>query len=271
MLVLPKKILKRLNRTYTERAYSLNLPTNPVVEDIFLVSYPKSGNTWLRFLLANTLKLHYKIEREVNFFTVQDIIPGLKGSRSLRPEGPFGRTDLPRIIKSHAPYNLHYHRSILLVRDPRDVIVSYYWYQKNYQRIPEALTLSEFVRDPKFGIKAWLTHTESWLFSIKEGQIVQVFLYEDFLSDPSAQMSRLMDLLGIRVENEVIEKAIELSSVENMRASEMKHASTYLVKTQKVSFVRQAKAAKGEGLSESDRQYIEEVTRDVAQLLGYNY
>ncbi|WP_043995868.1 sulfotransferase domain-containing protein, partial [Microcystis aeruginosa] len=191
ILTLPSRIAKKIK-------YGRSLHKNHVVEDVFLVSYPKSGNIWLRFLIANAIKVHYRIDQDVNFFTILGIIPSPRGKINLQPTGPFGRTDLPRIIKSHSAYNPYYYRVILLVRDPRDVMVSYYHYLKGLKQISEATTISELIRDDKYGIMSWVKHSKSWYFDHNPAsQRIKIFRYEDFLEDTKLQLFLLMESLGM--------------------------------------------------------------------------
>jgi hypothetical protein len=264
ILTLPSRIAKKIK-------YWRSLHKNHVVEDIFLVSYPKSGNTWLRFLIANAIKVHYKIDQDVNFFTIQGIIPSPRGKINLLPTGPFGRTDLSRIIKSHSAYHPYYFRVIYLVRDPRDVMVSYYHYLKRLKQISEATTISELIRDDKYGIMSWVKHSKSWYFNHNpSSQRIKIFRYEDFLEDTKLQLFLLMEYLGIIMDNASLEEAITLSSKERMKASELKHVSFNLV-NEKMSFVRQGLANHGRNLSDSDRKLIDDSSRDVASLMGYNF
>lgn len=264
ILTLPSRIAKKIK-------YGRSLHKNHVVEDVFLVSYPKSGNTWLRFLIANAIKVHYRIDQDVNFFTIEGIIPSPRGKINLQPTGPFGRTDLSRIIKSHSAYHPYYYRVILLVRDPRDVMVSYYHYLKGLKRISEATTISELIRDDKYGIMSWVKHSKSWYFDHNPaGQRIKIFRYEDFLEDTKLQLFLLMEYLGIIMDNGSLEEAITLSSKERMKASELKHASLNLV-NEKMSFVRQGLANRGRDLSDSDRKFVEDSSQDIAGLLGYNF
>lgn len=260
--------LERRRRFYNER-----LPANNTTDDIYLVSYPKSGNTWLRFLIANAIKIHYGIDREVNFFTIQDIIPGIGKSRNIRAAGLFGRPDLPRILTSHSDYNPYFMRVIFLVRDPRDVIISHYYYAKARKSIPESMKLSQFIRDEKYGPVAWLRHTESWYSpgAASPEQRIVLFKYEDFLKDTYSQLDRLTNLIGIPVTGDSVKRAVELSSKEKMRDSERKHMSTYRVRHQKTAFVRKGKATGGQELDEAGRQYVENITRPAASLLGYGF
>src|SRR2546423_7743737 len=88
--------------------------------DVFLVSYPRSGNTWLRFLVANALRP----EEQATFATVGDVVPDIYDvtNRDLL------RLPDPRILKSHEPVDERYRRVAYLVRNPADVALSYYHY-----------------------------------------------------------------------------------------------------------------------------------------------
>lgn len=258
ILSLPSKVIKKIK-------YSRSLPRNHVVEDVFLVSYPKSGTTWLRFLIANAIKVHYQIDQEVNFFTLLRIIPPARGNINLRQEGSFGRADLPRIITSHSAYNPYYYRVIWLVRDPRDVMVSYYYYLRALNRISDNISITQFIRHQKYGIKNWEMHTKSWCSNnLGDGQIVKILRYEDFLSDTKFQLSSLMQCFGINMDEKSLEEAIILSSKERMKDLEKRHRSINFM-------VRQGIASRGQELSEDDKKFIEDHTRDLAQLLGYKF
>ena len=70
-----------------------------------------------------------------------------------------------------------------------------------------------------------------------------------------------MSLIGISLTSDELAKAVELSSIEQMKKSENAHMSTYLVRNQEVAFVRKAKATLGSELLVEDKRYIEELTK----------
>lgn len=248
-----------------------SLPVDHKASDIFLVSFPKSGNTWLRFLTASLIKVQRQIQRDINFFNIQEYVPDIHISRNIGSDGIFGQPDLPRIIKSHAEYNPYYNRVVLLVRDPKDALVSYYFYLRERNKIPVDLNISSFLRSSKYGARAWRRHAESWYLTFKQGQNIQVFKYEDLLSNPEESSIKLMDLLGIPITQEEVALALSLSSKERMRESEQKHRSTYITQTQKTSFVRKDDVIRGKELSLEDKSYIKNETQDIAGMLGYSH
>lgn len=272
------QLTKFLQKTILEKKYLRALPNNHLYEDIFLVSYPKSGNTWLRFLIANAIKAHYKIDRKVNFFTINDIIPQVvlnkqksKQSNQFRTEGIFGRNELPRIIKSHSEYNPYYERVILLIRDPRDVIPSYFDHLRKNNIISNNLNISDFIKHKRYGICSWYKHTNSWLINSKGNQNLQFFYYEDFLENPYNTLNRLMTLFGINLDEKALKQAIESSSREKMMELEKDTHSNYWTQIEQKSFVNSFKIPGGKKLNYKDKRYIEDYTKVLAEQLGYKY
>ncbi len=88
-----------------------NLAVYP--DDTFIVSYPRSGNTWARFLVANPVYA----EQPVTFANIERLIPDCEAMASRYVK----RVPRPRIIKSHEYFDPRYKRVIYIVRDPRDV------------------------------------------------------------------------------------------------------------------------------------------------------
>lgn len=99
-------------------------------DDIFLVSYPKSGNTWLRFLVAN-----YFVgdQLTVDLRNIEIIVPDIYVHNIYY----FEKLKGPRIIKSHELFDPRYGKTIYIVRDPRDVALSYWHFQIKKKLIPK--------------------------------------------------------------------------------------------------------------------------------------
>src|SRR5581483_8943536 len=90
-------------------------------DDMLLVSFPRSGNTWLRVLLANLLR-----PEPVTLTTIEQVVPDVYANA----DADLLRVPRPRILKSHEPFDARYGRVVYLVRHPVDVAVSFYHFQR---------------------------------------------------------------------------------------------------------------------------------------------
>jgi Sulfotransferase domain len=108
-------------------------------DDTFIVSYPRSGNTWTRFLVANLL---FPGE-PVSFANIERLIPDAEAQSSRYMK----RLPGPRLIKSHQYFDHRYPKVLYIVRDPRDVAASYYNFSRKYRHIEDNYPLERYIGD----------------------------------------------------------------------------------------------------------------------------
>ena len=205
--------------------------------DLFLVSYPKSGNTWMRFLLANLLKSTGLDDdgQPIDFHTAINYIPEYELHTN-----EVNRAPRPRILKSHAPYDNTFPKAAYLVRDPRDVYVSYFHYMK--KRLPQETDFSTFLRKQDLHPCHWHEHVAGWI----DQDNVMVIRYEDMLKDTPGELRRLIDFWGQKsFTNKQIDRAVAASSFNSMRSLEQKNGRPFLNEQharQSTPFMRSGKA-----------------------------
>jgi len=199
-----------LNLHYPARAL-LILP-----DDIFLVSFPKSGNTWTRFLLAN---LRFPGE-PATWANIDRLVPDPRGTA----KRDFDRMPRPRIIKSHECFDPRYPRVIYIVRDPRDVAVSQYHYHRKLMRIEDDSPIENFVTRFLAGETcphgSWGQNVVSWLATSEKDPRFLLLRYEDMIADTARELTKIAAFLGIASNPEQIAQAVERSSVDHMRQLE---------------------------------------------------
>jgi hypothetical protein len=176
-------------------------------EDVFLVSFPRSGNTWLRYLLT---LLHpgagSEGERDIH-----RVIPNLDQKPDLT------RTPKPRVIKTHSTFRKRFPRVIYLLRDGRDATYSYYVFcQKEFAYTG---SFCEFLRNQPFPPSRWHEHVESWLGRNHKTPLLLI-RYEEMLVDPELQLRRALQFLSWNASDEDVKRAIAEASLEKMRQKE---------------------------------------------------
>jgi hypothetical protein len=237
-----KRGIKHLSRVSDVLFRKLRIERDITIfpDDVFLTSYPRSGNTWTRFLVGN---LAYQNE-PVTFLTVERLVPDMYKSsdRVLR------NLARPRIVKSHECFDPRYRKVIYIVRDPRDVAVSNYHWELKLRSVRDGLPIEDFVprwMEPEFWprIGSWGDHVTSWL-STRQGKKGFLLLrYEDLKKDPQRALAQVADFLGIEPSLERLQRAVELSSADNMRKLEKQESAQWVATTltrQDKPFVRNA-------------------------------
>ncbi len=255
-----------------KRAFGLQTPGRNLAvfpDDTFLVSYPKSGNTWARFLIANLVRPNAKVD----FSNVNQVIPG----PDVTPNRDLKRIPRPRIIKSHQYFDPRYQRVIYLVRDPRDVALSQYHFQRKRKLIPDHYPMREFVRRFVAGetcsYASWGEHVASW-FATRHGQPGFLLLrYEDMVADTARELSKVASFLGLTVTPDLISQCVERSSVDKMRELEKSQSQLFAITkdTRKdIPFVRAAKAGGWRsGLPEECAIEIDQAWGTLIRWIGY--
>lgn len=240
-------------------------------DDLFLVTYPRSGSTWSRFLFGNLVHTGHP----VSFTNVDRLVPTIYDhpDRVLR--------SLPRILKSHECFDPRYPRVIHIVRDPRDIAVSFYYYNLKVRVLPEGFSLDEFV--DRFiaaeivgwadRLGSWEDHTRSWVCTRRTKHNYCLIRYEDLIANPVQELARTAPLLQVDLTSSRIERAIQLSSASEMRTMEQKQWKRWPTtkdSRQDIPFVREAKSGGWRNqLSEGSVKKIEMAWGAAMRELGY--
>ncbi len=262
-----KRVIAGAKRVLGLHAPGRNLAVFP--DDTFLVSYPKSGNTWARFLIANLVRPHEKID----FSNVNRMIPGPEVTRNR----DLMRTPRPRIIKSHQYFDPRYPRVIYLVRDPRDVVVSQYHFQRKRKLVADQYPLSEYVgrfiagQTSFYG--SWGEHVASWLATRHGRPGFLLLRYEDMVEDTARELTKVASFLGLSSTPGMILQAVERSSADRMRTLEKSQAQLFTSTKntrQDIPFVRAARAGGWRAaLPEACALQLDEAWGNLIQWLGY--
>ena len=240
-------------------------------DDTFVVSYPRSGNTWTRFLIANLLHPN----QNVSFANIERLIPDTssQSNRALKA------TPRPRIIKTHQYFDHRYGKIIYIVRDPRDVALSYYDFQRKYRQIEDGYPLERYVDDFVTGKListdwgTWGENVASWIFTRGKRKDFLLLRYEDMVKDTTLQLARIGTFLGIEAEPEGLQRAIERSSADRMRELENLESDQWVATKnhrKDIPFVRGAKSGGWRAsLPESCVRQIEMTWGGLMTTLGY--
>ena len=225
---------------------------------VWLASYPKSGNTWLRIFLANYLKNDLKpvslkeMEKPLlpnNLEDFEDQI-GLDPQELAPEEIDLYRPDLYRsyseeagaggtvYIKTHEAFVFNAHDQpvypeeiskgvVYLIRNPLDISVSYHNHLGfDLKRCVTALLSEDVALGGVRGmpvrqrLKSWTGHLKSW----QQQRLIPVHIvrYEDMVKDPAAAFGSIVRFLGLEDDEERLKRALGNSDFRLLQQMEQK-------------------------------------------------
>lgn len=185
--------------------------------DIVLLSYPRSGNTWLRRLLANSIlesqKSLISIQSDIPFETV---IPSIY-TQSLEPSCLHNYQDISqRIIKSHEHRDAKGRRTIYLMRNPVDTLVSWYHFvcgsPKLLNQFPwiQDLSIDEFCLN---AVEGWAKHIQQ----TRKYENILLVEYENLFQYPNQVLGEILSFCGIPQHNIDLDRVIENQSIRKLK------------------------------------------------------
>lgn len=169
---------------------------------VHVLEHPKCGGSWVRNMIRTYLGTELFLH-----------------DRLIRPR---------EVIMSHRLHRRRFRKPIVVVRDPRDMYVSYYHFQTSYEISGRDLSLNRhFHHDPARPVEEdfadylrarllypahpWFYYSQfldSWLNRPK----ICVVRYEDCLRDPEAELVRMIRFLGHPIDLERIRSTVEATS-----------------------------------------------------------
>ena len=194
--------------------------------DAFLCSYPKSGRTWLRYVLSHYLDEVHALGADIDLQTTFSLVPNfdgdpVRGIPAFRAGPASGRA--PMVLVSHLRPSRPLFRDrpvIFMTRDPRDVVVSAFYHATEHKK-RFAGTMEAFLAHPELGLPAFVAYHGRWGAALLQRPHV-VVTYEALTAESVATVRRIVDFLGWPVDVAAIEKAVAMSSFDRMRRAEMR-------------------------------------------------
>ena len=270
---------------------------------IWLASYQKSGNTWVRAFLANLLRnpdrpvpinelpnfalgdgflIHFealsgKPASEMTAAEFQDLRPRLHlWFAQSNPDSSFVKTHNACVSVDGQPLITPTATAgaIYVLRNPLDVAVSFAHHhqigmQEAVDRICDdgnIIPASSNQREQY--LLSWSTHVNSWLKA--PGLKCHVLRYEDMLATPRKAFGGLVKFLGLPDNPARLKKAIRFSSFKELSGQEKKERFVESRRDGKSAFFRQGKVgAWRAALSEAQVAKIVESQGEVMKAFGY--
>jgi hypothetical protein len=234
--------------------------------DALIVSYPRSGTTWLRFVLAECLSGRGS-EFDPDAHPVQ-YLGRHRRAPGILPDGG-------RLIYSHETLAVGDRRIVYIVRDPRAVALSEYRWLTRRRLAPATMDafIDEFVRGRSNPWGSWGDHVRTWTASTAASNgHLELVHFEALRSETERVTADVVRFLGADVDTATIASAVRNNALDEMRAKEERAPDRAFAKgvRRDVPFVAGG-AVSGwtEHLSAEHRRRIERAFAEPMRAMGY--
>lgn len=199
--------------------------------DIAVVSFGKSGRTWVRVMLWRyfAAKNGYAGEGISGFNEFRDRranVPVLFFTHDNYLKDWFGH-DRKVDIYGHLP-------TVLLVRDPIDTAVSQFFQWKhrmegrkkviNDYPLPDDTNVHDFIAGAQAGLPKIIGFMNDWADAAPKMQKLLVVRYEDLRGNTTAELRRILEFVGQQPTDAELDDAVNFASIDNMRRMETENA-----------------------------------------------
>lgn len=199
--------------------------------DIVVVSFGKSGRTWLRVMISHLFRVMYQLPENAilgfdNFHNLNRAVPKIFFTHDNYIK------DFTGDFETKKPF--YDKRVILLARDPRDVAVSQFFQWKfrikptkvainNYPPMGSDISLFDFVTGDNGGsMQAVADYLNLWAKESDQLQNFHLVRYEDLRAEPHRELRQMLDFMQVDASDQQVGAAVEYSSYENMKKMESK-------------------------------------------------
>ncbi len=227
------------------------------IPDAFVVSYPKSGRTWLRFILANYFNYLFKLNLKIdlhNFFT---LLPNDNSDKQkgLKAYAFYDRQELPFILFSHERKDTGKFKGkvIFLIRSPYDLIVSDFFQQTEHLNSFNG-GIKDFIRDNKKGMPRLCSFLNKWVDEVNDKKHF-VLSYEELTKNTYTSVKKLLEYLEIEIDDNILINAVENSEFSKMQNLEKEQG---LPSPQEYDLANNNALRMREGKNGSYKKYLDE-------------
>uniref|UniRef100_UPI0037E86CE4 sulfotransferase family 5A, member 1 n=1 Tax=Semicossyphus pulcher TaxID=241346 RepID=UPI0037E86CE4 len=243
--------------------------------DILIVSYPKSGTTWVQEVVSLiSSKGDTHISENVPNWARSPWLEQYYCAAVLESS-----SSTPRVLTTHLPQHLlgpalHGSKAkvIYVSRNPKDVVVSFYHFHKMANFLPEAGSFPEFLNlflEGKLSYGCWFDHVTGWTNQTATMNNLYHITYEELSQDPRGAIKRLSSFLQCPLVEDEVNSCVKQCSFSSMKHNKMVNYTLVpeaIMDHDKGSFMRKGKIGDWKNMfTEEQSQHFNSVFKSKMQ------
>jgi hypothetical protein len=203
-------MLERMQNFSSPEGWQRGLDYKPDPTDVFIVTPPKCGTTWMQQIVHGL-----RTRGSMDFDEICRVIPWINMAqirhRHLRPQ-----VAQPAPSKHTALWVAPKVANIVVLRNPHDALISHYYFFEGFFFEKGSIDLETFAREFYIPRRAVFNHITALWDQRKDGNILPL-CYENMKADLPQTIERIAEFIGIPLDDELREIVLRQSDIKFMR------------------------------------------------------
>jgi hypothetical protein len=208
-----EEVHERMKDFATSEGWQRGLAYKPDPTDVFIVTPPKCGTTWMQQIVHGL-----RTRGSMDFDEICRVVPWINMAHDVGIDLYAPQVAHPRAFKTHstldeAPKGGKY---IIVVRDPCDALLSHYHFFEGMFFEKSSVTLEEFARGSFIPRRDIWRHILSFWDRRKDDDILPL-CYENMKTDPPRTIETVANFIGIPLDDELRQIVLRQSDIRFMQ------------------------------------------------------
>ena len=209
-----KEMHDRMKDFATADGWQRGLDYKPAPTDVFIVTPPKCGTTWMQQIVHGL-----RTRGSMDFDEISRVVPWIEMAHDVGIDVYAPQAADPRAFKTHSSLNEvpKGGKYIVIVRDPCDALVSDYHFMGEMFFDKDSVTLEEFAREDFIPGRGIHKHIKAFWNRRNEPDVLAL-CFENMKTDLSRTIERVAEFIGIPLDDELKQIVLKQSDIKFMQA-----------------------------------------------------
>lgn len=212
------EMLECMENFATDEGWQKGENYKPDRSDVFIVTPPKCGTTWMQQIVHGL-----RTRGSMDFDEICQVIPWLHMAHDCGMDIYAPQPARPHAFKTHAPLaeNPQGGKYIVILRNPNDALVSHYYFFEGFFFEPGSIDIETFAREFYLPRQAIFNHIKSLWGKYKDENVLPL-CYENMKADLPRTVERVAEFIAVPLDEELKEIVVGQSDIKFMQAHEHK-------------------------------------------------
>lgn len=222
-----QEMRERMENFATPEGWQHGLDYKPDPTDVFIVTPPKCGTTWMQQIVHGL-----RTRGSMDFDEITRVIPWINMAYDMGFDIYAPQVANPRAFKTHdtldeVPKGGKY---ITVLRDPKDALLSHYYFFEGFFFERGSIDIESFAKEYYLPSRAVFKHIMA-LWEQRKNEDVLPLCFENMKENLPKTIDRVAEFIGIPLDDELREIALRQSDIKFMQAHENQFEDHILRKT----------------------------------------